>query len=244
MKKFLVAILILAVFAGALFYFGWVQFAVPAGFTGIIISKTGGINPAPIVPGEFRWSWERLIPTNCKILSFSLRPVELTLSASASLPSADLYSRFLEGTPDFSYSISAKLSLRALQQNLPYIIEEYNVESEDELNSLLEEAARKAFYSSAEKYIAEAAQKAAGALSQEEPMSPPLPAASSIASSFEEELPECFATVSFVVTECTLPDFALYSAGAAVYAEYAERRQEAAVAAAVKAAEEEIASEE
>ena len=244
MKKFLVTLLILIVFAGAVFYLGWVQFAIPAGHTGVMISKTGGINRAPIVPGEFRWSWEPLIPTNCKILSFSLTPVELSFSESASLPSGDLYVRFLEGSPDFSYTLSATLSLRARQADLPYIIEEHSIESEDELNELLEEAARKAFYSATEKYIAAEAQKAASEQAKEGAIAPSLPDTSRIASLFEDGLPKWIATVSFSVTEASLPDFAVYAEGAAIYAEYVERRREATVAAAVRVAEEEINSAE
>ena len=244
MKKFFAAIFILAIFAGVIFYFGWVQFAIPAGYTGVMISKTGGINSSPIVPGVFRWSWEPLLPTNCKIISFSMRPVELALNTSGSLASGDLYVRFLEGSPNFSYSLSANFSLRAAQDNLPLIIEEYSIESDDELNALLEELGQKAFYSATEKYIAAQVQNAAAARSQEEAAAPPPPAASSIEALFKEEMPKWIATVSFSVAECTLPDFALYAEGASIYAEYSARRSEVAVAAAVKAAEEEIASEE
>ena len=244
MKKFIVALFILVVIGGVVFYFGWVQFAIPAAHTGIMISKTGGISQEPIVPGEFRWSWEPLIPANCKIIAFSLRPVELSFSKSGALPSADLYPRFLEGSPDFSYRISASISLRARQADLPHIIEEYDVKSEDELNELLAEMAEKAFYGAAEKFVAQEMQRAAAALAQEEAVALSFPDTSIIASSFEEGIPKCFAVVSFSVTDAALPDFALYAEGAAIYAEYVERRREASVAAAVKVAEEEIASGE
>ena len=242
MKKFLVSVFILAIFAGAVFYFGWVQFALPAGYTGVMVSKTGGVNPAPVAPGEFRWAWERLLPTNCKIIAFSLSPVELTVNASGALASADLYARFLEGSPDFSYSISANLSVRAVQQDLPLIVEEYGIGGEDELSELLEKAAQRAFYSAAEKYIAAEAQKAARL--EEGAIAPGLPDTSGIASLFEDELPEWIAQVSFSVTQALLPDFALYAEGSSIYGEYALRRREAAIAAAVNAAEAEIASAE
>ncbi len=246
MKKFLVSLFILAVFAGVVFYFGWVQFAVPAGHTGVMISKTSGIDPNPIIPGEFRWAWEKLFPTNCRILAFTLRPVERSFAKSGTLPSAELYARFLEGSPSFSWTISASVSVRAEQDALPNIVEKYGVESEDELNALVSSIAEQAFLQAAEKYIALSAEKAAALQPTESGgsgafqfLQPP-----DFAALFAEELPEGFSALSASVEEASLPDFALYTAGAAVYAEYAERRMEAATAAALRAAEEEVANSE
>ena len=245
MKKFLASFFILLVFAGVIFYFGWIQFAVPAGHVGVMISKTGGIDPKPIVPGNFRWAWERLLPTNCKIIVFSLRPVERAFSKSGELPSAGLYARFLEGSPDFSWTVSASASLRAKEDSLPLLVEKHGIESEDELNALILASAEQAFSDAAEKYIALAAQNAAaqgleegGALYLLQKDS------SSFEALFAAALPEGIEAVSVSLTEAAIPDFALYNVGAAVYAEYAERRREAATAAALKAAEEEVASSE
>lgn len=246
MKKFFVSLFILAVFAGVVFYFGWVQFAVPAGHAGVMVSKTGGIDPAPIVPGEFRWAWEMLLPTNCAIIPFSLRPVELSFSTTGELPSADIYSRFLEGSPDFSWSISASVSLRASQEALPRLVEKYNVESEDELNALMSALAEQAFYSAAEKYIANAA--ASSLLLEAESAESGAAGKPSVLPDFEAlfaaEMPEGFDALSAYISEATLPDFALYRTGAKVYAEYIEQYSDAAIASAIRAAEEEIASGE
>ena len=70
MKKFFLSLFIIILFAGAVFFIGWGQFAVPAGSYGVMVSKTSGISEKTIVPGEFCWFWERLLPTNVSMRTF------------------------------------------------------------------------------------------------------------------------------------------------------------------------------
>ncbi len=133
MKKFIVSFLILAVFAGVLLFIGWTQFSIPSGTVGVLISKTGGIHSSAIVPGEFTWRWERLIPTNSQIRSFSMYPVALSKTISGSLPSADIYSPMLEGKPDFSYSLTTAVEIQLKQSALPSFVRRTNALSQDDI---------------------------------------------------------------------------------------------------------------
>ncbi len=244
MKKFLLSFFILLVFAGFLFFAGWVQFALSPGQAGVLISKTSGIDSEPIVPGEFRWAWERLLPTNCKLLAFTLRPASLSFSASGALPFSEEYSRFLEGSPSFSWSFSATASVSARREALPSIVERRGIETDEELNALVAALAEEAFLRAVEKCIAGAAEDALNLRGGGESVEAIAPRLLDLASLFEEELPEELDSLSFTVTESALPDFALYATGGSLYAEYLTRHSEAALERALKAAEEEVASSE
>ena len=45
MKKALASLIILILFGGVVFYLGWVQFDVPIGNYGLMLSKTSGVYP-------------------------------------------------------------------------------------------------------------------------------------------------------------------------------------------------------
>ena len=205
MKKFLLSLFILAVFAGAVFFLGWVQFSVPAGHVGILVSKTGGINPEPVVPGQFRWTWEKLLPTNCEILIFRPVPQECTFSRSGTLPSAELYSRFLDGNPDFSWKLSASLSVAAAEDALPDLVRRFGLRSDEDLRALLDSEAGKAFQTAAEKYLEAAAQQAFSG--ENTPLSVSvfsgLPDFAVFAG---DALPEGFSLAAANVTDSHLPD--------------------------------------
>jgi len=144
MKKFVVSVIILVVFFGVLLFIGWTQFSIPSGTTGVMISKTGGIHSAAIVPGNFTWRWERLIPTNTEIRVFSMYPRTITTTLQGSLPSSDIYSPMLEGKPDFSYSFSMTVEVQLKQSALPSFVRRTNALSQDELHSYLDSKAQEA----------------------------------------------------------------------------------------------------
>lgn len=123
MKKAFFILFVLILACGTGFYFGWVQFIVPAGHYGVMISKTGGVNTAPIEPGVFRWQWELLLPTNVEIHTFKLAPVTHSVSVSGTLPSGALYARMIEGTPDFSWQFSCDTVARVSPSHLVDLVE-------------------------------------------------------------------------------------------------------------------------
>ncbi len=123
MKKFIISLIILAVFASFALLWGWLEFFVPVDKYGVLISKTSGIKNEVISKGNFTWAWERLIPTNSKLYVFSATPKTYTKEILGSLPSANIYSNMLEGAPDFSYSFSVEVVLNILPETLPRFVD-------------------------------------------------------------------------------------------------------------------------
>lgn len=137
MKKFIISVMLLGLFGGVLLFIGWTQFSIPSGTTGVMISKTGGIHPEAIIPGNFTWRWERLLPTNAQMRVFSMYPVSVTKTLSGSLPSADIYSPMLEGKPDFSYSFTVSVELQLKPDFLPSFVRRTNAAAQNELDNYL-----------------------------------------------------------------------------------------------------------
>lgn len=133
MKKAIFVLFLLIAAAGAGFYFGWVQFSVPAGQYGVMISKTGGVNAIPVEPGIFRWQWEFLLPTNAEVLSFELAPVTHTETVSGTLPSGTLYARMIEGSPDFSWEVVCETVARVSPSSLPSLVEYHAIRDQQAL---------------------------------------------------------------------------------------------------------------
>ena len=137
MKKALVSLIILILFGAAVFYLGWVQFDVPIGNYGLMLSKTSGVYPELIHSGKFLWRWERLLPTNTQLRLFSLDPVVQTDTFSSSLPSAQLYATKLEGNPDFTYTITVESTGKIQPQDLISLVEQHNLQDQEALEKLI-----------------------------------------------------------------------------------------------------------
>jgi len=113
MKKFFSTLLVLIIIAGVGFMFGWAQFSVPPGKFGVVNSKSHGIDQKLVRPGEFRWIWYKLIPTNVKISVFSLDYCNYPINFNSSLPSGKIYADFIGLTnADFSWNLNGEMSFR------------------------------------------------------------------------------------------------------------------------------------
>lgn len=123
MKKFILSLIILVIFAGTVFVIGWLEFFIPVGEYGVLISKTGGIDENVIQAGDFNWSWERLIPTNSQIHTFTVPPQTFSSTMSGTLPSAEIYENMLEGDPDFSYRFSIDITMNIKPESLPDFVQ-------------------------------------------------------------------------------------------------------------------------
>ncbi|AEE16795.1 hypothetical protein [Treponema brennaborense] len=134
MKKAIVSLVILLLAAGTVFYFGWIQFSVPVGSCGVMISKTGGVHSEPIRAGTFTWRWERLLPTNTQLRTFSLAPLSVTETVSGTLPSADVYRIQLAEKPDFSYSITFRTTARIKPETVVSLVERNDIREQAELD--------------------------------------------------------------------------------------------------------------
>ena len=121
-------ILFLIIIAGGLvFYFGWIQIQLEENTYAVIFTKLNGYDEEITEPGTFTWRWDRLLPTNMTIHEFTLRPQEKEISLSGTLPSSDSYSLYLEGAPDFSYSLSFRISFTVRPESLPELVTDYHV---------------------------------------------------------------------------------------------------------------------
>lgn len=122
MRKFVVGVILLLIVAGVVFYFGWIQFRIPEDRIAVIFTKTGGWDEQPVQPGEFHWRWENLLPTNLTVHLFSNQPHSAEVRAAGTLPSGDLYRRYLEGEVDFGYVVEFRLRFRVRPDALPALI--------------------------------------------------------------------------------------------------------------------------
>jgi len=137
MKKFLATLFVILVLSGTVFFFGWAQAGVPPDAYGVIRSRTHGVDPELIRPGEFRWLWYRLIPGNTKTTAFRLNTVRHDFSAKNMLPSARIYSDFHGAEGNFSWEINAAFSFNIHREALVSLVTSRNITTQEEL-SLLE----------------------------------------------------------------------------------------------------------
>ena len=133
MKKFFATFLILAALAGTGLFFGWAQRGVPPDAYGVLRSRSHGIDPSLVVPGEFRWVWYKLIPTNARTSAFRIRHVQRQLHARGTLPSGRVYSAFMGLQEDFSWEINAVMSFRLRSEAIIPLVETRNIGTQEEL---------------------------------------------------------------------------------------------------------------
>jgi len=143
MKKFFATLFVLIVLAGLGLFFGWAQRGVPPDAYGVLRSRSHGMDPDLIVPGEFRWVWYKLIPTNAQTSVFRIRPVQRQFHERGELPSGRIYSAFL-GTHlgidgNFSWEISGSMSFRLRSEALIPLVETRNIGTQEELESYQDE---------------------------------------------------------------------------------------------------------
>ena len=133
MKKFLTALFFLIVLAGLCFFFGWAQMKVSPDTYGILRSKSHGMYPHLIKPGEFNWVWYKLIPANTKTTLFRITPVHRDFTAKNSLPFGTSYAAFIGMESDFSWEISASFFFSLNPEALIPLVTKNNISDQNEL---------------------------------------------------------------------------------------------------------------
>ncbi len=124
MKKLIIAIVTLIVLGGVAFYLGWIQFQLQENTYAVIFTKTGGWDTEVTEPGNFVWRWERLLPTNLSMHTFTLKPFTARVSSTGILPSAEVYAQSLDPSPDFSFSINLSVDFEIKPGSLPELVSE------------------------------------------------------------------------------------------------------------------------
>ena len=137
-RKLIIVTLIVLACAAAVFFFGWTQFSVPAGKYGVMLSKSGGYYPQAIMPGNFTWRWERIVPTNAQILVFDLTPRQVNYMADGTLPSADRYAKVLNTKDDFSWSFGMDTLVTLKPGQLVSIVEKNTIQTQEALESYID----------------------------------------------------------------------------------------------------------
>jgi len=133
MKKFFRTLFVLAIIAGLALFFGWAQLGIPPDGYGVVRSKTHGLYPRLVQPGEFLWIWYKLIPTNTETTVLRLNKVNHVFSAESTLPSGRIYSTFAGIKGDFSWRINGVLSFSISPDAIIPLVSANTVNSQEDL---------------------------------------------------------------------------------------------------------------
>lgn len=141
MKKFIITLMMLIIVGGAVFVWGWLQLFIPTGSYGVMISKTGGVYNKTIISGGFDWRYERLIPTNTKLLIFKDHSKVYNKTLQGTLPSANLYKKMIEDDTDFSYNMDIGIQMSIDPKAFPAFVQKTGSEAEHSLDEYLDSQA-------------------------------------------------------------------------------------------------------
>ena len=219
MKKFVTVVIVLLVLFGLGFFFGWAQMGVPPDAYGVIRSKSHGLDAQLVKPGEFRWVWYKLIPTNAKTAVFRLDTVSREFSARGMLPSGRIYSAFIDIEDDFSWDLRAVISFSLLPDDIIPLISENNIGTQEELARYQSTIAEQM-----ESFILRRMDFNEEFASQIEIL-----LKDNVNPVLEREILRQFPQISnfsLVVKSAKLPDFTLYRQAKGLYEEYIARQKE------------------
>lgn len=224
MKKTIAMLLLLIILAGTGFGFGYVPIRLDPGTRAVLFSKTSGWHDSTFEAGTFAWAWELLIPTNATLYVFQDEPRSLQVVTDSLLPSADLYSRYLEGEPRFEERIDLRISYRvspeALSELAPAGLRPDGMDD---------------WYSETDKRIEGLTLRMLGEIIEDTAIGSEVLAVSEVASAVEDRLQERLPHVkllSAVINELALSDIELYREGRDTYMAVQNARRESLTAAA------------
>ncbi|ULQ59973.1 hypothetical protein K7I13_01120 [Brucepastera parasyntrophica] len=221
-KKAFISIIFLIIVGAVVFFIGWIQFAVPAGHYGVMISKTGGVNPKPVLPAEFRWQWERLLPTNTTLIIFDPAPVNKVITTSDTLPLAETYSKLLNDHTDFSWKIVLDITAGVKPEILPELVEKNSIKTQDQFEDWLAKNISTAADSVSRQFIGSVFSDYDTYMSS---VLDPTSRADSIAQN-SSAVNSMLELVSLSVKEAVIPDFSQYSIASETYTTYQKARSE------------------
>lgn len=221
MKKIIIPLVVLVSFCIFIFFRAWVSFSIPANSYAVMVSKSGGVHQKLIEPGTFVWRWERLLPTNAKLLVFSLEPINQKISIDGKLPSADIFTAFSEAKPDFTWSIQINLSARTKPQKLIELVTNQKITDQQILNEWTQNHLKTLTQEIALKSITSVLNSPDFSYQNEQN---PLFYIQAVKNSFNsiENDPLEFFEISDI--DIRIPDFTLYSVLAQSFARYEEKR--------------------
>lgn len=136
----IISVFVLLAIAGTVFYVGWVQILLPEDSYAVAFTKTSGWDEDVMQAGQFHWRWEKVIPTNMELHVFHLQPRRAVVTHSADLPSARIYSEFLDNGTEFRYELELRIHYSIDPATLPQLVAEEGLRSDslDEFYQTLE----------------------------------------------------------------------------------------------------------
>ena len=123
-KKLIISVIFLLIAGGLAFYFGLLSRKVPDDSIGIVFTKTGGWNKKPVYPGKIYWHPGALLPTNVTLYTVADKTYTRTVEASGELPNSGAYKEYLDQNADFSWKITASMTVKYDADDLPGLFSE------------------------------------------------------------------------------------------------------------------------
>jgi hypothetical protein len=120
--RYFLNLLIIVITAGAVFWYGWVQFKIEENEVAVVHTKTGGYESEVLRSGEFAWRWEALFPTNLTLHTVKLENQKANISIQGMLPSGDQYAKIAGEGFSFSWRLTADIDYGLNPERIPEMI--------------------------------------------------------------------------------------------------------------------------
>ena len=225
MRKLIVILAVLIIVGGVGFYLGWIQIQLQENTYAVVYTKTGGWDEEVTEPGTFVWRWERLLPTNFSMHTFTLVPYTARVSSKGILPSAEVYEQVLDPSPEFSFSLDMSVDFGIKPSALPTLVSDALL-TEETFETWHAETAE-IISARAAAYVREQSTRADFAV-QLTHMGDPF--ASALIDYLNATLPHVDIK-GLTIRELRVPDFELYNVAKGIYIDLAQKRKESQQAA-------------
>ena len=221
-RKLIIVTLIVLACAASVFFFGWTQFSVPAGKYGVMLSKSGGYYPQAIMPGNFTWRWERIVPTNAQILVFDLTPRQVNYTADGSLPSADRYGKVLNTKDDFSWGFGMDALVTLKPEQLVPVVEKNTIQTQEALESYIDSHIRAILQTIMYRYVSELVDNP---YEYQQVKTDYHTLSEKIKDELTKAIGQDFAVEAVTLTKLTIPDIHTYKIAEQAYNQYEQQRE-------------------
>ena len=222
MKKVCIITVIILACAAAVFFFGWTQFSIPAGKYGVMLSKSGGYYPQAIVPGNFTWRWERIVPTNAQILVFDLTPRQVHYAADGSLPSADRYGKVLNTKDDFSWGFGMDALITLKAEQLVPVVEKSTIQTQEALESYIDSHIQAVLQTIMYRYVSELVDNP---YEYQQVKTDYHTLSEKIKDELTKATGQDFSVEAVTLTKLTIPDIHTYKIAEQAYNQYEQQRE-------------------
>lgn len=135
--KFFACFLIILIFSGVVFYFGWTQFKIKPNQFGFVVSKTCGIDKTPLEYGKFSWNWVFLIPKNAELILFDLSPYYIQKKSFGTLTNSENYKKLFNEDLDFNFEAEFDFKISVSKENITNLFENKVISNQSDLEKYI-----------------------------------------------------------------------------------------------------------